>query len=113
MVLVNILANLHQINNIDGKWGMDYWCYIEQATAFVMGETDYYKFGSTLGPAFYPGGHILLFTPMSLLHFATENAEMIIRAFFIGVGIATHGYAVKIAYLYYKEDNGDFSHQPW
>lgn len=104
MVSINVIANLPHLNSIDKKWGMDYWCYIEQATAFVLGETDYFKFGSSLGPAFYPGGHLLLFTPMALLHFATENAEMIIRLFFIGTGIVTHVFAVKIGFLYHISD---------
>jgi len=100
---INSALSVPSIFELTQRWGIDYVAYLQQAGAVYHGETDYTKISSTLGPCFYPAGHIWHYFPVYWLHLNFENAEFIMK----GVHVILHStlivYIAKIAYEYFDE----------
>jgi len=65
---VNIILSIPELFELTNRFGIDYVAYLQQAGAVYNGETDYTMLSSTLGPCFYPAGHIWHYIPVYWLH---------------------------------------------
>lgn len=68
IILVNVPLGCAYMYNVTFRYGIDYTPYIQQAGAVYHGERDYTKLSSTLGPCYYPAGHIWHYLPAYWLH---------------------------------------------
>jgi hypothetical protein len=108
LVALNVILSFKEIYEIKWRYGIDYIAYVQQAGAVWMGERDYSKISSNLGPAFYPAGHLWHYIPVYALHLYTEDVEYIMKAVHIGI----HCWIIVTVYLIsckYFAEEGDKS----
>mmetsp|Transcript_13789 Transcript_13789/g.21539 ORF Transcript_13789/g.21539 Transcript_13789/m.21539 type:complete len:346 (-) Transcript_13789:964-2001(-) len=93
----NLLFSLPNMIDQSRRFGIDYIAYLQQAGAFFHGERNYTQISSTLGPCFYPAGHLWHYYPVYWLHNTSDDAEKIMTLVFLLVHTALLVMAVAIA----------------
>lgn len=84
VVTVNVLMSLPSLLKIQNRFDGDFNAYLNQAGAFLSGETFYHKVSSLEGPCFYPIVHLFIYSFHYLIHLATIYGEHISKLIVIG-----------------------------
>ena len=103
IVVVNMTLGSVHILNPYFRWGIDYQAYIQQAALVYNGERNYNLLSSSLGPCYYPAGHIWHYYLLCLIHYRTEHAESIVKFLHVILHTCTMVFTTKIAYLYFTD----------
>jgi len=105
LVVLNVILSFKEIYEIKWRYGIDYIAYVQQAGAVWMGERDYTKISSNLGPAFYPAGHLWHYIPVYMLHLYTEDVEYIMKGVHIGIHCCIINTVYLISCKYFKDES--------
>ena len=101
----NLVLSYYDFNDAAKEMGIDYIAYIQQAAAVWNGETNYTKISSTLGPCFYPGGHLFQYMAFLSIHYLTENAIQIVKVIHYFIYSTIIVFLIKICKVYFKDGN--------
>ena len=79
MVAFNFALHVTSLWILFVRYGPDTTAYVNQASQFWSGQTNYNLISSIQGPSYYPAGHLWHYSIIYKIFLSTDNGETILR----------------------------------
>lgn len=107
LIVALTLFKIPHVFDIGNTRHHDFISYLQQASAYLDGETNYLKISSEYGPHYYPAGHLYHYALLLKLLNSTSYGELIFKLILIAMNLIMQLLIAEIAYLYWTSGSKD------